>query len=273
MAKASFFRPVDMETGWGPDLPDAFTRVGDERLVVRSEGVRLDYRGAFDVEDGEVLGGTIETIRASFRGEPLYKITDISYDLLDYAHLWATEGYLSALQIAFEGDDTIRGSGGADVLNGFIGDDVIRGGRGDDSLQGEVGDDRLSGGGGEDFLDGWDGRDRIKGGGGDDTLFGGDGDDRLKGNRGEDVLFGEGGDDVLLGGRGADGFVFDLDDGQDVIRDYEPGIDFIALWDGATLEDVEVEDVARGTVIQISETTEVFLRGVFDFDEAALIVL
>ena len=267
MAKGTFFQPVDLEEGWGPGLPDGFERVEDGRLVVKSEGLRLDYRGAFDVRDGEVLGGTIETIRASFRGEPSYEITDLSYDLLDYAHLWATEGYLSALQMAFEGDATIRGSDGDDVLNGFIGDDVIRGGRGADSLQGEVGNDRLSGGGGKDYLDGWDGHDRLNGGRGDDVLVGWDGHDRIKGGGGDDILFGGRGDDKLKGGGGKDAFVFSRGEGRDVIRDFEKGADLLVIDDDLGLADIRIREKDAGTYVKI-EGTKILLRNVADFDSS-----
>ena len=273
MARVRFFEPADMEAGWGPDLPEFFARVGSDRLVLNADGVRLVYLGTFELRDGEVVGGTIETVRASVDGARSYRATELSYDLRDYFNLWATEGYLSASTAAFEGDDRISGSDGADMLEGFRGDDVIRGGRGDDTLKGGDGRDVLRGGRGDDLLDGWNGGDRITGGGGDDTLYGWDGSDRLRGGGGDDWLFGDGGDDRLVGGRGFDAFVFDLDDGQDVVADFEAGVDSVGLYDGATVEDVEIDEVGRGTVLRIGELTEVFLRGVFDFDEGDLFVL
>ena len=59
---------------------------------------------------------------------------------------------------------------------------------------------------------------RYSGAGGNDTLFGGDGDDRLVGGADNDVLFGQQGEDT---------FVFFANSGNDVIRDFEDGIDTI----------------------------------------------
>ncbi|AOZ50787.1 hypothetical protein BKX93_12800 [Chromobacterium vaccinii] len=67
-------------------------------------------------------------------------------------------------------------------------------------ITGGAGDDQLQGGAGNDVLDG---------GAGNDTLIGLGGDDTLKGGTGNDVLD---------GGAGRDVYIFNLGDGQDVIR-------------------------------------------------------
>jgi RTX calcium-binding nonapeptide repeat (4 copies) len=71
-----------------------------------------------------------------------------------------------------EGDDTIMGNGGANVLIGKQGDDVVAGGGGDDTLDG---------GQGADFLSGNTGSDTVSGGGQDDLLVGGSGKDWIYG--------------------------------------------------------------------------------------------
>jgi Ca2+-binding RTX toxin-like protein len=111
------------------------------------------------------------------------------------------------------GDDTIIAGGGNDTVNGDAGDDVIDGGAGNDRLSGGSGDDQVEGGAGNDVvagngdadtLSGGDGADSVNGGSGNDTLFGGDGDDKLYGSTGVDHLSGDAGVDYLNGGFSAD---------------------------------------------------------------------
>ena len=78
----------------------------------------------------------------------------------------------------------------------------------------------LKGGGGGDALDGWGGKDVLKGGRGDDELRGGSGDDRLSGGHG---------DDTMVGGAGADRCDLRLPSGEDVVEDFEVGVDVIVL--------------------------------------------
>jgi RTX calcium-binding nonapeptide repeat (4 copies) len=122
-----------------------------------------------------------------------------------------------------DGDDTLLGRGGPDILEGGVNDggsddlrgeggrDVLRAGPGDDALDGGENDDVLTGAGGGDGLDGGDGDDTIEGGAGEDALDGGDGNDSLNGAAvalvgadGDDRLNAGAGTDELLGGRGND---------------------------------------------------------------------
>jgi hypothetical protein len=80
-----------------------------------------------------------------------------------------------------------------------------------------------------DIIYGFDGNDRIKGWSGHDLLFGGDGKDRLAGGREGDTLIGGAGNDRLKGGAGLDVFRMDREPGRDVILDFRPGADVIAL--------------------------------------------
>lgn len=95
--------------------------------------------------------------------------------------------------------------------NGTIGADTLIGTTGADTLNGLAGNDRLTGDLGPDVLSGGWGR---------DTLYGGAGDDRIDGGMGRDTLF---------GGSGADVFVFEQGDGIDALRDFQNGVDRIAL--------------------------------------------
>jgi hypothetical protein len=120
---------------------------------------------------------------------------------------------LPTLIKAGAGNDTVRGGGGVDTVDGEAGNDVIRGGRGNDRLSGGDGADCISGDAGDDTIDGGADDDRIYGNGGDDTLYGGEGfdllagmggDDKVYGNAGDDWVFGAGGHDELYGGEGDD---------------------------------------------------------------------
>jgi Ca2+-binding RTX toxin-like protein len=78
-----------------------------------------------------------------------------------------------------DGNDTLKGYGGADGLYGGAGADALYGMDGQDVLRGEAG---------ADWLDGGNGIDQLLGGGGGDTLLGGGGDDQLTGGDGPDAL-------------------------------------------------------------------------------------
>lgn len=118
--------------------------------------------------------------------------------------------------IGFDGDDQftnetgieslILGNDGNDTLVGGWGIDVVNGGDGDDSIFGLGDDDRLIGGLGAD---------EIEGGLGNDRIFGGQGLNRLLGNDGADLIFGGSDIDTVFGGDGADQ-VFPLG-GDDIV--------------------------------------------------------
>lgn len=141
------------------------------------------------------------------------------------------------------GDDQYAGSGQQDKVNGANGNDDINGAGGDDRLVGGFGDDKLSGGLGDDIL---------SGGAGDDTLAGGLGNDKLKGGLGNDRL---------KGGDGNDEFVFTYLGGQDVIVDYEDGVDKIVLT-GSGFGIDSITQTAKGALISFDGGTSVLLLGI-----------
>lgn len=134
------------------------------------------------------------------------------------------------------GDDTLSGNGGKDTITGDGGRDSVGGGKKADLLKGNGGKDTLSGGNGGDTLDGGNGNDSLGGGSGDDVIRGGNGKDKIDGQKG---------DDALKGGADADKFVFRAGNGDDVIKDFEAGLDTILfknLGDLGTLTAAGVED-------------------------------
>ncbi len=138
-------------------------------------------------------------------------------------------------RIGTDNNDTLSGGGGNDVLKGGGGDDVLDGGNGVDELYGEQGDDKLYGGGDNDILTGGIGDDILEGQGSNDTLSGGAGDDTLVGGAGNDTL---------SGGDGTDKFIVQVvNNGADVIKDFEDGKDTI----GFTSADIEFDDLTIST--------------------------
>src|SRR4051812_39871477 len=118
----------------------------------------------------------------------------------------------------------VFGQGGNDILNlneasgalpaaslfGGDGNDTMTGGSGNDMLFGQDGNDTLLGKGGNDFLFGGTGNDTLTGGDGDDQIFGEAGNDRMIWNPGDDndLFEGGAGDDTaeVNGGNGAEKF-------------------------------------------------------------------
>jgi Ca2+-binding RTX toxin-like protein len=111
----------------------------------------------------------------------------------------------------------------------------INGGNGNNTLTGTAGNDVINGQNGQDTLYGLAGNDQIDGGNGDDKLYGGDGKDTLLGGNGNDILWGDAGDDILTGGLGGDTFAIGKNLGIDTITDFSLGQgDKIGLTDGLT---------------------------------------
>ena len=122
-----------------------------------------------------------------------------------------------------DGDDTVTMTNGSTVeaLFGRSGIDII------DVGDGFVGSARL-GGGSDDYFGGGD-EDFVRGGAGDDLIRGEGGDDQLFGGDDNDILVGGADSDVMAGGIGADTFIYEGGDGDDVITDFEVGVDLVDL--------------------------------------------
>jgi len=98
---------------------------------------------------------------------------------------------------------------------------------------------------------------------GDDMLFGGSGRDALFGEGGNDTLAGGRGNDLNVGGDGEDLFMFRLNDGTDMIEDFEQGVDQIGLFGASVLapgalgagDVVSVEQVGDDARVGFGNTT------------------
>jgi Ca2+-binding RTX toxin-like protein len=118
------------------------------------------------------------------------------------------------------GNDTLFGDGSQDYLDGDEDNDHLYGGGAYDYLLGGDGSDRLFGGGGGD---------NLIGGNGADTLYGGSGGESLMGGAGNDRIYGDAGNDRMYGDAGADQFAFRKNHGQDIVYDFQDGVDKIRI--------------------------------------------
>lgn len=198
-----------------------------------------------------------EVTYESHNAQPLIYVTDIDETLVDDPET-ATQACVAAGAVSLLGDDTIRGNGFADLINGYWGNDLLCGRDGDDQLFGDEGDDALNGGAGADLLDEGGGFDRasyatalagvtidlsdnanntedavgdvlvsielVAGSRYDDILSGSAQGDMLMGMDGDDVIYGQAGDDTPLGKSGND--ILYGGDGNDWL-DGGPGEDTI----------------------------------------------
>ncbi|MEG4345234.1 calcium-binding protein [Microcoleus sp. A003_D6] len=114
---------------------------------------------------------------------------------------------------ALDGNDFVRGSGAAELINGNSGTDTLIGGCGADTIRGGQDFDILYGECGNDLVSGNQGDDVAYGGTGNDFVRGGQGNDALVGDSGNDTLIGDVGIDRLWGKEGADLFVLKRETG------------------------------------------------------------
>ncbi|MEE4450764.1 family 16 glycosylhydrolase [Novosphingobium resinovorum] len=149
------------------------------------------------------------------------------------------------------GDDKLYGNDGNNSINGAAGADLVAGGKGDDTYYVDDAGDRVieKAGQGNDTVYATvsfsaagqsietiklKGADAIGATGSADNnfLYGNDAANVLNGGDGDDTLYGKLGADTLIGGRGKDVFVFDTAPSYgniDDIKDFTPGDDRIAL--------------------------------------------
>ena len=121
--------------------------------------------------------------------------------------------------------------------------------------------DNLIGTSANDFISGHRQGDLILGGDGNDLLYGGKGNDMVDGGAGIDIISGHRGDDVLIGRTGGDRFDFAADHGNNIIVDFEDGIDGIGLGNGLSFELLTISQIGNDTRIFVDQFS-VTLQGV-----------
>jgi len=224
---------------------------------------------------------------------------DISVDLTIVGAFSTGDGFDSFNSIenvtGADGDDTLQGDDGDNVLDGgALGSDVLQGRGGDDTLISASGNSFLEGGDGDDILrghatifDGGDGVDTVEmvrdedltidlnitvgqdtgapnGAGATafidvENVTGGDGDDRLIGTAGDNVLRGGLGDDNLQAGFGDDRMVGGSgDDTLVVIEDENNKGDFNVLNGAGGIDTVDFSDFHSAVQIDLEAETGAF---------------
>lgn len=163
------------------------------------------------------------------------------------------------------GNDSLLGTGKAELLDGLAGDDTLNGGGGNDVFRGGSGADAIFSGTGNDTIDGGEGYDYlyysngpssvsinlltgvISGGGGADSIagieliFGSSFNDEFVGNSSATGFIGGAGNDTIIGGSGNDYFEGNADD--DVIDGLD-GVDTAAYYNASFAVNV---NLATGT--------------------------
>lgn len=218
----------------------------DQRQVPRNDGA-IDI-GAFEVSAtagpaGIIPGAGVTPTPTPPPASGLFTAGNDDVLLNDFPNIIA----------ALAGSDRVLGLGGADTLFGDGGNDTLFGNTGNDVLYGLDDNDALFGGKETDALYGNRGNDSLFGDLGNDTLYGGQGDDLLNGGEGDDLLGGDLGNDTLIGGAGGDRFILRAGAEGNVIGDYAPGIDRLALAGGLQVADLAV--TASGANAQVTRTS------------------
>ncbi|MCY4361383.1 MAG: hypothetical protein OXE42_04230 [Gammaproteobacteria bacterium] len=221
-------RPNIIEGGDGDDDLDGGTGGGDTvsyRNSISSVTIDLSAGSGARARKGHAAGDTLENFD---------NIIGSAYDdILTGDDLTGDDN--GNIIEGLAGADTLDGGDGADTLsyassNAGVTIDLNRGtgdfNANDNTIKtasgGHAAGDKVKYGSFINVLGSRHG-DRIIGDGQDNTLTGGAGNDTLNGGAGDDTLDGGVGDDDLTGGDGDDTFVFNMDNGDDVILSLEAG--------------------------------------------------
>ncbi|WP_264212638.1 hypothetical protein [Leisingera thetidis] len=246
----------------------------DAALAVRNAEVTVDKPGSnndgqYTLDPLDALQHAIEIYRNGTEANPVY-VDEIDPNQPPVTEPPVTEPPVTeppVIEPPVDEDDynTIGGTANDDVLKGTGAADAIQAYRGNDDIAGYKGNDILRGGGGHDTIKGGNGQDTLKGGNRGDELSGGGGNDDLRGGNGNDDLHGGAGNDTLKGGNGKDTFVFDAGTGQDIITDFEIGVDKVYLdFSASELNTLRFQNVGGedGGVLVTQGDDSILLQGV-----------
>jgi Ca2+-binding RTX toxin-like protein len=103
------------------------------------------------------------------------------------------------------------------------------------------------------ILCGEGGNDKLSGMGGNDALCGGTGNDIQIGGTGNDISFGGLGRDIHTGGTGNDTFVLTLNNGVDVVKDFQNGKDKLGLAIELNPEILDIVQQGKNVVVGVGD--------------------
>ena len=243
---------VDAE---GVSIQTSFKRVEDDLVVTQSgEGNSVTVVGAFD-------GSTaLEQLTLVYEDG---NRPDKEFDLIATAGD-SPDGNVNMF-VGTEDADTIEsaqsgwffGAGGNDAITIENGSNTVHGGAGDDVITLGDGDDKVYAGDGDDVIDA---------GLGANEVFGQAGNDIVLAAGGDDLIVGGTGDDILSGGEGFDDFMFNTNDGNDQITDFNVDEDTLTLvgFGYESEEDIlaNIVETLDGSVLFSDQGTEIELSGV-----------
>lgn len=163
MATLTFYQPTNMDTSivWYGDLT-----VASSNQIQISSGSRVqNYYGNFTYSyyGGYYVlsGGTLTSTNQYQDGMAIYNVTGLNHDFLTIYNYLQSGDITSAYTYSLNGNDSMHGSYGSDVISSYGGDDVLSGYGGNDILNGGSGNDTLYGGSGNNTLTGGSGIDTF----------------------------------------------------------------------------------------------------------------
>lgn len=108
--------------------------------------------------------------------------------------------------------------------------------------------------------------DTISGKANNEVLYGHTGDDKLYGGDGDDIIIGGKGDDQLQGEKGNDTYIYNLGDGQDIIRNYDRDAnrhDVLKLGAGITIDSIQVSRNSDDLKLTFNENDSITVKSYF----------
>jgi Ca2+-binding RTX toxin-like protein len=153
--------------------------------------------------------------------------------------------------VEFNGANTSGGTAGTTQA------DVILSAGGNDTVNSGAGNDVVIAGTGNDVVNAGTGNDLVAGGAGNDTLSGGEGNDVILGGAGDDVISGGDGADIMSGGSGKDTFQIQANSGDDIIVDFQFGIDKLNFYANSFTSNVTNALNAKNiSIVQFADLTK-----------------
>lgn len=113
----------------------------------------------------------------------------------------------------------------------------------------------------------------VTAGSGNDQIDGNDLDNIIIGNSGDDTIDGWGGDDTMYGGAGNDIFLKGIGEGDDIIKDFEVGVDSCWFFDGVNFDDsiASLSSTVEGYALYtLTDNSTLLLEGTLYSDLVAI---